>query len=766
MPIHPGMVEPLAERTRDLYADAEERLLGIIARQLAAGLDAPGWIEAKLAAVQPLRRAAQGIVDELGRATRLEVFDAVAEAYNVGHRAAVAELGALSDDARALVDERTPNAQAVDRLAAEAVDVVTATHRSILRAVVDTFRAVIASVAATPLLGIGTRRQATQDAMRAFADRGIRAFVDRAGRRWQLSSYAEMAVRTATARATTEAHMRTLADAGVELVVVSDAPRECPLCRPWEGRVLTISGPAGARTVEAEHATEDGRMVPVRVAGSLDEARAAGFQHPNCRHSLSLYSPGLTRIEQARSDPDGYEAGQRQREIERSIRKWKRREAASVTPEAKRLARAKVRQWQTTMRDHLAAHPDLRRNRTREQVGAGNLPEPRREATPEQVEAARLWSGDDASVRAMSDDDLAAAMRSNLLDDRARRRVEAEADRRDLAALLDRAAPGGTLAADLTEFSDSELGRLVGHVDDADALRIAAEMDRRDTAARLPGVRPDLVGLSDDDLAARVRYAIEHGTDDVDHLAAEAHRRDMLAQVFPGGRLVDDLSGLSEDQLAWAMQYANEGELLRIAAELDRRDGYGEDPPPTAPDPGPGPLPAPANTGDPVADYLEDRNALAWAISKAGHPDTWGLLDDDQDDDDLSFEERLALAAAAQEAEGAASIQERAGMKKITRREARDMYSEWVWQQIAAAEEATNGYMFNKKYAARKDATYESLFTGPARIAYARASDELKEWWESNPRKTQAEFIEELTGVTQRWASGARNNARDQVLKR
>lgn len=48
MAIHPGMVEPLAERTRDLYAAAELRLLGIIARQLADGLDAPGWAERKL----------------------------------------------------------------------------------------------------------------------------------------------------------------------------------------------------------------------------------------------------------------------------------------------------------------------------------------------------------------------------------------------------------------------------------------------------------------------------------------------------------------------------------------------------------------------------------------------------------------------------------------------------------------------------------------------------------------------------------------------
>jgi hypothetical protein len=755
MSIHPGMVEPLAERTRDLYAQAEERLLGIVARQLAAGLDAPGWAERKLAAVQQLRRAAQAVVDELGRATQLEVWDAVAEAYNVGHRAAVAELGALSDDARALVDDRVPNAQAVDRVAQEAVDVVTARHRSILRAVVDGFRAVVASVAATPLLGIGTRRQATQDAMRAFADRGIQAFVDRAGRRWSLPSYAEMAVRTATARAATEAHMRTLSEAGVELVVVSDAPRECPLCRPWEGKVLTIGGPAGARTVEAEHAVEDGRMVPVRVAGSLDEARAAGLQHPNCRHSVSMYSPGLTRIEQATSDPAGYDAGQRQREIERTIRKWKRREAAAMTPEAQRVARAKVRQWQGAMRQHLADHPDLRRNRVREQIGAGNLPEPRREATAEQVEAARVWSGDDANVREMSDDQLAAAMRSNLLDDRARRRMEAEADRRDLAALLDRAAPRGTLAADLTPFSDAELGRLVGHVDDADALRIAAELDRRDLAARLPGVRADLVGLSDDELAARVRYAIEHGLDDVDQLAAEAHRRDLLAAMFPGGRLLDDLSGLGDDDLAWAMQYADNGELLRIAAEMDAREAVE--------------LPEPADTGDAVENLLADRDALAEAMGDTvPGPAAWGALAADQavDDhlDDDAFWADLRDASAALFG-GDDDDQDKDERHLITRREARALYDEYVYRQYLAAEDACNGYLLNKKAqaAGHNPAT---LFSGPARIAYARASDELKEWWQEHGRLTQAEFIESVTGKAQRWADGARKNESDQQNKR
>ncbi|MFG2650954.1 phage minor capsid protein [Streptomyces sp. NPDC048436] len=743
------MVEPLADRTRHLYAAAEARLLNIIARQLSAGLDAPGWVERKLAAVQQLRRAAQGVMNELSKAVTLDVFDVVAEAYSVGQRAAVAELGALSDDARGLVDDVAPNAQAVDRLAQETVDVVTSTHRSILRAVVDGFRAIVAEVTATPLLGTGTRRQATQDAMRRFADQGIRAFVDKAGRRWQLTSYAEMAVRTSVARAATEAHMRTLSDAGIELVIVSDAPRECPLCRPWEGRVLAIDGPTGERTVEVEHAIEDGRMIPVRVAGTLDEARLAGFQHPNCRHSVSAYTPGLTRTETAESDPAGYEAGQRQRTIERRIRQYKRREAAAVTPEAQRAARLKIRQWQGAMRDHLTAHPNLRRLRHREQPGASDLPEPRREATPDQVERARVWSGDEQSVREMSDDQLAAALRTPL-DDRARRRIEAETDRRDTEALLDRAAPGGRLVEDLLGLSDDDLARVFTHVDDADQVRIMAETDRRDRAGQLPNVRPDLIGLSDAQLAARYR---DTSGPEAAAIAAEAARRDLLAQLFPGGHLRADLSDASDDDLAWAMRYADNAELLRIAAEMDRRDAVE--------------LPAPADTGDDVEDLLADRDALAEAMGDTvPSPAAWGALAADQalDDhvDDDAFWADLRDASAALHRGDDEDQDER---HLITRREARALYEEYLYRQYLQAENDCRGYLLNSKAKAAGH-NPSTLFSGPARIAHARASDELKEWWAEHGRLTQAEFIEQVTGKEQRWATGARHNESDQQNKR
>ncbi|WP_329148269.1 phage minor capsid protein [Streptomyces sp. NBC_01456] len=739
MPVAPDMVEDLSARTYDLYAAAEERLLGIVARQLAAGYEAPGWAQRKLAAIQPLRRAAQAVVDELGRAVTLEVFDVVAESYSRGHRAAIAELGALPDAARRLVDEITPNAQAVDRLAHEAVELVTATHRGILRAVLDAFRDVVSRVTATPLLGTGTRRQATQDAMRQFADRGISGFTDRAGRRWQLTSYAEMAVRTSTARAAVEAHTRTLTEAGLDYVIASDAPRECPLCRPWEGKLLGIGGPDGRRTVELEHAIEDGRILRVVVQGSLDEARRAGFQHPNCRHSVSAYLPGVTSlIPPMRSDGKSYEAGQRQRAIERNIRKHKKRAAAAVTPEAKKAAEAKVRKWQGAMRQHLAEHPQLRRNRTREQLGAGNLPPARTEAPQAAVEAARLRSGDADTPGEMDEQQLADAIGSGLNDERDLDRAAAELDRRDEQALLDRIRPGGQLVDDLTPYSDAELGRVLRHLDDEQVLRVAAEMDRRDTAAHLPEVRADLVGLSEEDLAHRTRLATD--ADEFAALAAEADRRQLLAELFPGGQLAGDLSGFPDEVLGWAVLYARADEAERLAAEVDRR--HPVQLPPAAADRG-------------TAGQLADAAAIDETLAPLPGPAAWGWLALDEPDRFAGMSETERWIAERE-------AEQQAARGAYTRAQIREMYREHVYRQWLAAEDWCRGYMLSRR-AQHEGIDPESLFSGPAHVAYARASEELKRYWsEVEPRLTLAEFTEQITGQRSDEAERARQSRGDQ----
>jgi hypothetical protein len=731
------MAEDLSSGIRDLYADAEERLLLMMARYLADGIDTPRWMEAKLGDVQALRRAAQAVVEELGKATSLEIYDVVAEAYNAGARAGLVELGALDDATVARLAEQTPGTRRVDRLAMEAVQVVTDSHRGILRGVEDVYRQVIAQAVATPLVGAETRRQATQTAVQRFTERGVVSFIDRSGRAWSMPSYAEMATRTAVGRAAVEAHADQLTAAGIDLVIVSEAPHECPQCRDWEGKVLALSGPAGRRTVEVEHATKDGQMVRVEVAGTLDEARRAGLQHPNCRHTTSAYLPGLTRRPtKAATDPDGYEATQRQRAIERHIRKYKLRAASAVDPAAKRQAEARARAWQGRMREHLAAHPELMRKRYREQPGASNLPTGSR-PPQDAVEAARIRAGDARTPAEMSDEQLGAAMRSGSLDRRDFARAEAEADRRDHVALMDRLRPGGRLTTDLTGFSDAELGRALRDLTPDEALRVAAELDRRDLDTGLPGIDRSLVGMSDEQLGARAAHATG---DDLAAIAAEADRRQLLAEVFPGGLLARDLSGVGDDVLGWAMRYATEEDAARIASELDRR--YPPQPLPEA---------AGAHT---VAGQLADRAALDEALGPLSAVDEWAALADE-------LPNPYAGMTATERWIAEREAEQQAAQGAYTREQIREMYREHVFAQLLAAEEATNGYLLSAKAkAAGVDPL--SLFTGPSHVAYARASEELKRWWADHPRTTLAEYTEQITGQPSSAAQTARKAASDQ----
>lgn len=376
MPVSPAMAEDLARHVRDIYDDAQLALIAKLTAALEADIDSPRWAELKLAAIGDLRQAIETVTDALQTDADGAVRAALITAYNRGRQAAAAELGALDIGRELVARDTLPNAAAVDRLAASMAEDTRPLYVRITRAVVDVFRSIVTRSSGSVLLGTLTRRQASQRALDQFTARGITGFVDSVGRSWEMGAYAEMAVRSVTARAAVEGHVDALAEIGLTLVIVSDAPLECPLCRPWEGETLVINGESGPHTIRAEHAVQPSGLftrtltVAVHVAGSLVEARAAGLMHPNCRHSLSAYLPGVTTRPPAHATPGTtYEDTQRQREIERHIRTWKRRQAGSLNEKAFRLAGAKVRAWQKAQRDHIAAHQVLRRDPAREQIG-------------------------------------------------------------------------------------------------------------------------------------------------------------------------------------------------------------------------------------------------------------------------------------------------------------------------------------------------------------------------------------------------------------
>lgn len=85
-------------------------------------------------------------------------------------------------------------------------------------------------------------------------------------------------------------------------------------------------------------------------------------------------------------------------------------------------------------------------------------------------------------------------------------------------------------------------------------------------------------------------------------------------------------------------------------------------------------------------------------------------------------------------------------------------FSELTALAVLQAETECRGYLLNKRgRAAGVDPA--SLFTGPRARAEAYASEELRRWWENNPRRTYAEYRAEAIGDA-RTAGAARSRRR------
>lgn len=373
MPADRTLAADLAQALTDMYAGAQQEIATNIADRLKAAIDKPGWDHAKLAALGELRIGIQAVLYRLANDTTGQVQQTITLAFARGAQAGVDELAKIagwSDKQRAEFKRAAVNVDAVHTLAFALRSTLLGTHLRILRWSLDAYREVVAraSAAGPGLLGTQTRLQVAQKAWSELLRQGITGFVDRAGRRWQLASYVEMATRTTITHAVVQAHSDQLDALGVDLRIVSNAPQECIKCRPWEGKILTAHNQRVILMRTTSVTT--GEPMVVRIAGSVDYAISRGLLHPNCRHTINAYLPGATKVPTNTADPEGDKARQQLRALERQVRAAKTQAAAAIDPAAAKAARAKVRALQAEIRQHIATAPTtLFRQSQREQIG-------------------------------------------------------------------------------------------------------------------------------------------------------------------------------------------------------------------------------------------------------------------------------------------------------------------------------------------------------------------------------------------------------------
>lgn len=242
-------------------------------------------------------------------------------------------------------------------------------ERAALRYMNDVYRKTILRTAAAMQAGGQTLQQATDAATRDFLDQGIACIRYRNGRRVNISTYAEMALRTAGTRAMLMGEAAQRERLGLDTVLVSQYGACSKTCLPWQGLVCiddVFQPYHGPRTPGGTYGiSRNGRQYPL-----LSVAMQGGLFHPNCRHTLSTWVEGVSTRPRPMDKAKVEAAAQleaKQRALERSVRKVKRQAAGLCDPAAAKAARARVRAAQKELRDFVADHGDvLRRNVWRE----------------------------------------------------------------------------------------------------------------------------------------------------------------------------------------------------------------------------------------------------------------------------------------------------------------------------------------------------------------------------------------------------------------
>ncbi|ORI11747.1 hypothetical protein BJD99_00990 [Rhodococcus sp. 1163] len=361
-------MDATARRVADIYADAESHLIGRAAAAVKRGLghaDDPKVIaEAKMGREEPLHRAllnemtalkddARKTATALDEWSKTALPNTVREGADLGSRSVGRSLAPLNPGMN-ISSRRAVNTHAVEALSRELYVKSNALHRNIIRNIEDDYRTVVSDIVGRAVTGSATREEAAQFALNKFAEQGVRGFTDKAGRQWNISSYVEMATRSATMRALTEGTVARLAEKGLDFLRVSTHKNCAPQCEPFQGKILSASGDyIGKVTAESEL---DGSDTVFHVVNSLEGAKARGFQHPGCRHTVSAYIPGTRQTTpQVQVDPEGYRNTQELRRLEREVRKARREEAAALGPGDAAAAKRKIAEGRKRIAEHVDA---------------------------------------------------------------------------------------------------------------------------------------------------------------------------------------------------------------------------------------------------------------------------------------------------------------------------------------------------------------------------------------------------------------------------
>ena len=363
---------------RDLFAEMELELMASLRRNFinhkmeeqARGFSWEMWQKAKLRNLQEYHKETTSVIYRFRKRISTAIEQVLRNHFSVGVRKADIKLP--QDRANTGLPGEAPpqetqffgmNKKKLDALIKSTKNDFEDAQQAVYRRMDDVYRQTIFKTEFQLSSGAISLGKAIDKATEDFLAKGIDCIVYSNGRHVNIADYAEMALRTASHRATLLGEGSKRDELGVHMVFVSAHANACKLCLPWQGQIL-IDDVFSHPSKEYIARYKDKYKL-------LSDAIKAGLLHPNCRHTLATYFEGVTRLPKPQ-DPEkaleNYNNEQKQRQLEREIRKRKRILAGTVEDGDRKEARANLRQAQKNLRDFLEEHPEFKRSQRKEKV--------------------------------------------------------------------------------------------------------------------------------------------------------------------------------------------------------------------------------------------------------------------------------------------------------------------------------------------------------------------------------------------------------------
>lgn len=234
-------------------------------------------------------------------------------------------------------------------------------NANILKNVPQVYRDIISKTVASVMVGHSFQKALTSTAQK-WADQGIPALIDRAGRHWSIEGYIPLVVKSTANNVANQAQFDRMDSYNLDLIEISSHLAARPLCAPYQGQIFSRNG--GSRDYPPLSSTSYGK--------------AAGLFGCNCRHFSVPYIPNVSvqrfRPYPAAENAQAYQVQQQQRSIEREIRKAKRKLNVAQNLGDKQqidIATQKVREKHAKMRTFIQDN-NVTRRRNREQLHLNN----------------------------------------------------------------------------------------------------------------------------------------------------------------------------------------------------------------------------------------------------------------------------------------------------------------------------------------------------------------------------------------------------------